>query len=190
MKVAINGLGRIGRMILKLCLENGIDVGAVNDIHDIENVVYLLKYDSVYGPYKEKVDCDRNHLIINGKKIPYLVESDPRKLLWKAHKIDVVIEATGKFTGRKDAEMHIHSGAKKVVITAPAENPDITVVPGVNDLKLNKSHNIISVASCTTNCLTPITHVLQKEYGIEKGFLTTAHAYTNDQEIQDSFNKK
>lgn len=190
MKVAINGLGRIGRSILKIGLEKGINFIAINDLTPPETLAYLIKYDSVYGRYNKKVEFGNNFLKINGKKIIILNEKDPKKLPWKKLGVDVVIESTGFFTDKKNAEKHLDSGAKKVIISAPAKNPDITIVIGVNENKLKKTDKIISLASCTTACLAPIAKILNDSYGIKKGFMTTIHAYTGSQKIVDSPHKK
>ncbi len=190
MKVAINGLGRIGRAIFKIGLEKGINFIAINDLADFKNLAYLIKYDSVYGNYDKKIETGNDFIKINNKKISVFSEADPEKLPWKKLKIDVVIESTGFFTAREGAEKHIKAGAQKVLISAPAENPDITIVPGVNESKLKKEHKIISMGSCTTNCLAPLAKVLNDEFGIKKGFMTTIHAYTPNQNILDSPHKK
>ena len=190
MKVAINGLGRIGRAVLKIGLERGINFVAINDLTDAKTLSYLLKYDSVYGNYDKKISTGDGFLKINGKKIEMFSESDPENLPWKKLGVDIVIEATGFFTDRQGAEKHLKAGAKKVIISAPAENPDITIVLGVNHNKLKKEHKIISMGSCTTNCLAPAAKVLNEGFGIKKGFMTTVHAYTNDQKILDVPHKK
>ncbi|MEM0465385.1 MAG: type I glyceraldehyde-3-phosphate dehydrogenase [Candidatus Pacearchaeota archaeon] len=188
--IAINGLGRIGRVFLKIAIEKGIKVIAINDIVDIPTIVYFMKYDSVYGPYKEKIETGNDFIKIKGKKILVYNEKDPEKLPWKKLGIDVVIESTGVFTDRESCMKHIKAGAKKVILSAPGDNMDITVVPGVNMDLLKKEHTIISMASCTTNCLAPIVKVLNDNFKIEKGYMTTCHAYTNDQRIVDSPHKK
>ena len=188
--VAINGFGRIGRSVLKICIEKGIKVVAINDLASIENLVYLLKYDTVYGKYDGQVEFEKDFLNVKGKKIKVLAEKDPEKLPWKELGVDVVVESTGFFTDRESAMKHIKAGAKNVLISAPGKNPDITLVVGVNQDKLKKEHKIISVASCTTNCLAPVAKVLDDEFGIKRGFMTTAHAYTNDQAILDVPHKK
>lgn len=190
MRIAINGLGRTGRAAFKIGLDKGINFIAINDLTDTKTLAYLIKHDSVYGGYNKKVEYGEGFIKINNKKILVFSEADPEKLPWKKLKIDVVIESTGFFTDREGAEKHLKAGAKKVLISAPAKNPDITIVPGVNDDKLKKEHRIISLASCTTNCLAPIAKVLDEEFGIKKGFLTTIHAYTNDQKILDVPHKK
>jgi glyceraldehyde 3-phosphate dehydrogenase len=190
MRVAINGFGRIGRAVFKLCLEKKINVVAVNDLLDNKSMVYLLKYDSVYGRYDKEIKSGEDFLKIGSKRIKLFDEEDPEKLPWKKLKVDVVIEATGKFRRRKEAMKHINAGAKKVVISAPAESADATIILGVNGEKLKKKDKIISVASCTTNALTPVVKVLNDEFGIEKGSMVTAHAYTTSQGLVDSPAKK
>jgi|TARA_B100001971_G_scaffold207873_1_gene228716 glyceraldehyde 3-phosphate dehydrogenase len=190
MKVAINGLGRIGRIIFKRALEKGIDIVAVNDRSDTKTLAYLLKYDSIHGVYDKKVEAGRDYLKVNRKKILVFSKDNPEQLPWAELGIDVVIESTGLFTKREDAEKHLVAGAKKVLISASAKDPDVTIVPGVNDNKLKKQHKIISLASCTTNCIAPIIKILDDKFGIKKGYLNTIHAYTNDQRILDSSHKK
>ena len=190
MKVAINGFGRIGRFVLRRALEKGVNVVAVNDLTDIENLVYLLKYDSVHGIYEKPVKIGDGFIEVGGKKIFVYSEKDPEKLPWEKLGIDVVVEATGLFRDRDGASKHLKAGAKKVLISAPVENPDVTIVLGVNEKKLKKSHNIISMASCTTNSLAPIVKILDDKFGIKKGFMTTVHAYTPDQRILDGPHKK
>ncbi|HDZ60948.1 MAG TPA: type I glyceraldehyde-3-phosphate dehydrogenase [Candidatus Pacearchaeota archaeon] len=190
MKVAINGLGRIGRNVFKIALEKGVNVVAVNNMSGAKTLAYLLKYDSVYGKYDKKVEFGKDFVKINGKKIKVLSEADPAKLPWKKLGIDLVIESTGLFRKRKDAEKHLKAGAKKVIISAASKSADITIVLGVNQDKLKKQHKIISMASCTTNCLAPLAKVLEDTYGIKKGFMTTVHAYTTSQRILDSSHRK
>jgi glyceraldehyde 3-phosphate dehydrogenase len=185
MKVAINGLGRIGRPVLKLCLDKGIKVVAVNDLTDAKTLAHLLKYDSVYGVYNGDIEVGDGCLKVNGRKIIVLAEPDPANLPWKNLGVDVVVESSGAFTDHEGAYKHIAAGAKKVIITAPGKNSDVTLVLGVNDKSLKKEHQIISLASCTTNCLAPVAKVLNDKFGIKKGFMTTVHAYTNDQRILD-----
>jgi len=189
MKVAINGFGRIGRQVLKICLRNKINVVAVNDVADAKNLAYLLKYDSIYGVHEGDIKTDKDAIIIDGKRIVVLNEKEPEKLPWRLLDVDVVVESTGLFTAREDAMKHIKAGAKKVLISAPAKNPDITLLPGVNNEKLKKEHRIISVGSCTTNCLAPVVKVLHDNFTIIKGFMTTVHAYTPDQRLHDSPHK-
>ena len=188
MKIAINGLGRIGRPVLKIALEKGIDVVAVNDLCDVKTIAYLLKYDSVYGNYDKKIETGKDFLKINGKLIKVFSEENPEKLPWKRLGVDVVIESTGFF--EDEAYKHIKAGAKKVIISAPSKKCDVTIVPGVNEEKLKKEHKIISMGSCTTNCLAPVAKVLQDNFGIVKAFMTTVHAYTNDQKILDVPHRK
>jgi len=189
-KIAINGLGRIGRAVLKIAIQKGINVVAVNDLVDVKTLCYFLKYDSVYGPFNGKIEAFENYIKINGKKILVYSEKEPEKLPWKNLGIDVVIESTGLFTDRAGCQKHINAGAKKVILSAPGENMDVTIVLGVNDKDLKKEHKIISMASCTTNCLAPIVKILNDNFVIKKGFMTTAHAYTNDQRIIDCPHKK
>jgi len=188
-KIAVNGLGRIGRQVLKIALEKKLDVVAVNDLTDVKTLAYLLKHDSVYGTYEGKISSGKNFLNINGKKIKVLAEPNPNKLPWKELGVDIVVESTGRFRDRKDAGKHLQAGAKKVVISAPSKNPDIMIVLGVNENKLKKQ-KIISMASCTTNCLAPLAKVLNDKFGIKKGFMTTVHAYTTTQGLLDLPNKK
>lgn len=190
MKVAINGLGRIGRLVLKSGLEEGINFVAVNDLTDPKTLAYLIKYDSVYGPYDKEVEAGKDFIKIGNKKIMVLAEKDPANLPWKKLGIDIVVESTGFFTDRENANKHLLAGAKRVIISAPAKNPDCTIVCGVNDDKIKNSDKIISMASCTTNGLTPVAKVLDDEFGIVKGFMTTAHAYTADQDLVDAPHKK
>jgi glyceraldehyde 3-phosphate dehydrogenase len=190
MKVAINGLGRIGRLVLKSGLDSGINFVAVNDLTDPKTLAYLIKYDSVYGRYDKEVEAGKDFIKIGNKKILVLAEKDPANLPWKKLGVDVVVESTGFFTDRENASKHLRAGAKRVVISAPAKNPDCTIVCGVNDDALKSSHKIISMASCTTNGLAPVAKVLDDEFGIRKGFMTTAHAYTSDQDLVDAPHRK
>ena len=187
LRVAINGFGRIGRMVLRAaCKEKGIEFVAINDLTDAATLAHLFKYDSVHGIFPGKVEHTADSLIINGKAIKIYAIRNPAELPWKKDKVDLVLESAGLFTSKDKAELHIQAGAKKVVISAPATNEDITIVMGVNDhLYDAKKHNIISNASCTTNCLAPVAKVLQDTFGIEKGLVTTVHSYTNDQNILD-----
>src|SRR3989344_9041430 len=173
MKIGINGFGRIGRAVFKICLERGMDVVAINDVHGIKDAEYLLKYDTVYGRYKESVRINGNSLDVGGRKIEVLNERKPEKLPWKKLGVRIVVESTGAFTNVKDASMHLKAGAEKVVITAPFKGAGKIIVPGVNDSLLKKSDKIISVASCTTNCLAPIVKVLDESFGIKSAFMTT-----------------
>ncbi|MBI4146412.1 type I glyceraldehyde-3-phosphate dehydrogenase [Candidatus Woesearchaeota archaeon] len=190
-RVAINGFGRIGRQILQAGInDKEIEWVAVNDLTDTKTLAHLLKYDSVHGVSPYPVEHDDKNLIVNGKPIKVLAEKDPLKLPWKELKIDVVVESTGFFTDREGASLHLKAGAKKVLISAPAKNPDITIVKGVNEnLYDKKKHNIISNASCTTNCLAPIVKVLHDNFGVKHGFMVTAHAYTADQRLVDAPHK-
>jgi len=187
MRIAINGFGRIGRMVLRAAAkEKGIEFVAINDLTDAKTLAHLLKYDSIHGAFPGKVEVGEDSIIVNGKPIRIYAEKDPALLPWKKEKIDVVLESTGRFTARDKAELHLKAGAKKVVISAPATGEDITIVMGVNShLYDPKKHNIISNASCTTNCLAPVAMVLHEAFGIEKGLVTTIHSYTNDQSILD-----
>jgi glyceraldehyde 3-phosphate dehydrogenase len=189
-KIAINGLGRIGRAVLKIALDKKLDVVGVNDLAGIGSLVYLIKYDSVYGNYNGSVEGGKDFIKINGKRINVFSEKDPEKLPWGKLGVDVVIESTGIFTDREGANKHIKAGAKRVIISAPGKNPDRTIVLGVNEKELKKEDKIISMASCTTNCLAPIVKVLNDNFKIEKGYMTTVHAYTNDQVILDIPHKK
>lgn len=190
MKVAINGFGRIGRLALKVLLEKpGVEVVAINDLTDNQTLAHLLKYDSVHGKYNGTVTADDQFLYINGKKIHGLAEKDPAMLPWKDLGVDVVLESTGRFTDRDKAALHLQAGARKVVISAPAKGEDLTVVLGVNDDKLTGEETILSNASCTTNCLAPMVKVLDDNFGVENGFMTTVHAYTADQNLQDAPHK-
>jgi len=187
LRVAINGFGRIGRSVLRAAVkEKGIEFVAINDLTDAKTLAHLLKYDSVHGPFPGKVEVGNGEIIVNGKAIKILAVRNPEELPWKKEKIDVVLESTGLFTSREKAELHLKAGAKKVIISAPATNEDITIVMGVNShLYDPKKHHIISNASCTTNCLAPVAKVLHETFGIEKGLVTTVHSYTNDQQILD-----
>jgi len=187
LRVAINGFGRIGRMVLRAASKDkNIDFVAINDLTDAATLAHLFKYDSVHGIFPGKVEHTADSLIINGKKIKIYAVKNPAELPWKKDKVDVVLESTGIFTSKEKAQMHIQAGAKRVVISAPATNEDLTVVMGVNEnLYDPKKHFIISNASCTTNCLAPVAKVLNDAFGIEKGLVTTVHSYTNDQNILD-----
>ncbi|MFH1425468.1 MAG: type I glyceraldehyde-3-phosphate dehydrogenase [archaeon] len=185
MKIAVNGFGRIGRLVTRIAFQRGLDVVAVNDVHGAEDAAYLLKYDSTYGLFGKKVRDKGNELIVGGKKVRVLQERDPLKLPWKELGVDVVVEATGVFTKNREGEKHLKAGAKYVLVTAPAEKVDATIVCGVNDDKLEKKHKLISIASCTTNCLAPMLKILNEDFGIEKGFMTTVHAYTSSQGLVD-----
>ncbi|MCX8147535.1 MAG: glyceraldehyde-3-phosphate dehydrogenase, partial [Candidatus Woesearchaeota archaeon] len=186
-RVAINGFGRIGRQILQAGIDDPeIEWVAVNDLTDTKTLAYLMKYDSVQPRETKDVRAEVDSIVVNGKKILVFAEKDPEKLPWKRLNIDVVIESTGFFTDRDGAMKHIKAGAKKVLISAPAKNPDITVVKGVNEHLLKKEHVIISNASCTTNCAAPMAKVINDNFGIEKGFMVTSHAYTATQRLVDA----
>ena len=187
MRCAINGLGRIGRLILKIGLEKGINFTAINNLSDPKTTAYLLKYDSVYGVYNKEVSYGDDYIQIGNKRIKVFSEKDPSKIPWK---IDCVVEAVGLFTDKKNASKHLHNGAKKVIITAPSKDSDVVIVPGVNDKLLRKEHRIISMGSCTTNCLAPMVKVLDDYFKIKRAFMTTVHAYTNNQALLDSAHKK
>jgi glyceraldehyde 3-phosphate dehydrogenase len=186
-KVAINGFGRIGRLTFRaLQNKSNVEVVAINDLTNADTLAYLLKYDSVHGRFPGTVSVSADGLVVNGKTIKILAEKDPANLPWAAHNIDVVLESTGRFVDRAGAGKHIEAGAKRVVISAPAKEKDIaTVVLGVNEEILNNSITIVSNASCTTNCLAPMAKVLDDTFGLEKGYITTIHAYTQDQLLQD-----
>ena len=189
-KVGINGFGRIGRAVLKNILKDpecsNIEIRAINDLTDPATLAHLLKYDSVQGVFSQKITSNNEEIAIDGKSIRIFSEKEPAKLPWKDQEVDFVIESTGIFTNREAARQHLDAGAKKVIISAPSKNPDITVVLGVNqETYLPEQHNIISNASCTTNCLAPVAKVLHDNFFIEKGLMTTIHSYTNDQRILD-----
>ncbi|MEZ4805076.1 MAG: type I glyceraldehyde-3-phosphate dehydrogenase [Bacteroidia bacterium] len=189
-RVAINGFGRIGRLAFRVMIQrNDIEVVAINDLTDNKTLAHLLKYDSVHGKFNGTVDYTDTSIIVNGKSISCLAERDPSALPWKDMNVDVVLESTGRFTDKEKAGMHITAGAKKVVISAPASGEMKTIVMGVNDDTLDGSETILSNASCTTNCLAPMVKVLDDLCGIEHGFMTTIHAYTADQNLQDAPHK-
>ena len=191
-KVAINGFGRIGRLVFRIMEEDPeLEVVAVNDLTDPEQLAYLLKYDTSHRSYlKNEISYTDDGIIVKGRKIKVYAETDPHNLPWKDLGIDVVFECTGKFTSKEKAEAHIDAGAKKVIISAPAKGDVKTIVYGVNEETLDGNETIISAASCTTNCLAPVVNVLNNEFGIKKGFMTTVHAYTNDQTVLDVAHKK
>lgn len=186
-KVGINGFGRIGRNVLRAALKNpNVEIVAVNDLTDANMLAHLLKYDSVHGILNEEVSVDGDALVVGGHKIKVLAERDPAQLGWGDLGVEVVVESTGRFTKRADAAKHLEAGAKKVVISAPASDEDITIVMGVNHDKYDAAnHHVISNASCTTNCLAPFAKVLNDNFGIKRGMMTTVHSYTNDQQILD-----
>jgi len=187
LKVAINGFGRIGRNFFRVCRgHSGLEIVAINDLTDAKTLAHLLKYDSVHGTFDADVKAGEGVIIVDGKEIKILAERLPENLPWKSLNVDVVIESTGLFTERQKASKHIDAGAKWVLISAPAKEPDVTICLGVNEEVLDPGqHKIISNASCTTNCLAPVAKVLHKEFGIIRGLMTTVHSYTNDQRILD-----
>ncbi len=192
LKVGINGFGRIGRMVFRAALESGrkdIEFVAINDLGSVDANAQLLKYDSVHGPFPGKVQTTKTALKVNGTSVRVLNEMDPAKLPWEKLGVDLVLECTGRFNSRDKAAAHLEGGAKKVLVSAPCSDADVTVVYGVNDKKMKKSHKVVSNASCTTNCLAPVAHVLHQNFGIEKGFMTTIHAYTGDQRTVDTLHK-
>jgi glyceraldehyde 3-phosphate dehydrogenase len=188
-KVGINGFGRVGRLTFRAINQyhNGkLEVTAINDLTDTKTNAHLLKWDSTYGAYPGKVEAGSNIIIIDGKEIKVSSERDPTNIPWQDYGVDIVIESTGQFTDATKAAVHLQSGARKVIISAPARNEDITIVLGVNeDQYLPDKHNVISNASCTTNCIAPVVKVLHDNFGVDKGLMTTIHAYTNDQRILD-----
>ncbi len=190
-KVGINGMGRIGRMILRSIFEGNkkIDIMHINNRTNSETCSTLLKYDSIHGKFKANIGYDENNLIVNKNKISFGQETDLNKIDWKKYGVDYVFECTGKFNSKDKLQPHLNNGAKKVIVSAPCKNADKTVVFGVNESELNKEDKIISAASCTTNCLAPVAHVLNKNFGIEQGFMTTIHAFTSDQRILDNSHK-
>ncbi|MDU1411240.1 MAG: type I glyceraldehyde-3-phosphate dehydrogenase [Clostridium sp.] len=192
-KVGINGFGRIGRNVFKSILNNyseEIEIVAINDLTDPATLAHLLKYDSLYGKFNGTVEATENSIIVNGKEIRIFAERDPKNIPWGLQGAAIVIESTGFFTDGTKAKAHIEAGAKKVLISAPAKNEDITIVMGVNEEKYDSAkHDIISNASCTTNCLAPFAKILDEKFGIESGLMTTIHSYTNDQKILDAPHK-
>ena len=190
-KVAINGFGRIGRMVFRRAiLDHNLEIVAVNASYPAETLAHLLKYDSNHGKFEADVKAEKDALIVNGKRVQLLNNRNPELLPWKELEIDIVIEATGKFNSRDKASLHLDAGAKKVILTAPGKQEDITIVMGVNEGELNlEKHDVISNASCTTNCLAPVAKVLDEQFGIEYGLMTTVHAYTNDQKNIDNPHK-
>ncbi len=188
-KVGINGFGRIGRNVVRAAKKLGasdLDFVAVNDLTDTKTLAHLLKYDSVHGRFDGSVEAKEGALVVNGDTMKVLSEKDPAKLPWKALGVDVVLESTGRFTDREQAALHLAGGARKVVISAPAKKEDITVVYGVNHAKYDPAaHHVVSNASCTTNCLVPVVKVILERFGFVRGFMTTVHSYTNDQQILD-----
>jgi glyceraldehyde 3-phosphate dehydrogenase len=190
-KIAINGFGRIGRMVFrKAILEENLEVVAINASYPAATLAHLIKYDTNHGTFDAEVLTEENAIIVNGKRVQLLSDRDPKALPWNELDIDIVIEATGKFNSKDKASLHLEAGAKKVILTAPGKNEDVTIVMGVNESALNiEEHSIISNASCTTNCLAPVAKVLDEQFGIENGLMTTVHAYTNDQKNIDNPHK-
>jgi glyceraldehyde 3-phosphate dehydrogenase len=192
-KVAINGFGRIGRLVARAILERpdcGLELVAINDLADAKSNAWLFKRDSVHGLFPGEVTTDGNDIVVNGKKIHVTAERDPAKLPHKENGVELALECTGFFTDRAGGEKHLEAGAKRVLISAPAKGVDLTVVYGVNDDKLTADHKIVSNASCTTNCLAPVAKLLNDSIGIERGLMTTVHAYTNDQKILDQIHSE
>ncbi len=195
-RVAINGFGRIGRLFYRATLQypefkEKFKVVAVNDLADARSLAFLLKYDSVHGKLKNEIKAEGEYIIVDGEKIKVFNIPDPAQLPWKELDIDIVLESTGRFRDRPSAQKHLNAGAKRVIISAPAKDPDITIVMGVNhELYDPAKHYIISNASCTTNCFAPVVKVLHENFGVKRGFMTTAHAYTNDQRLLDMVHKK
>ena len=191
-RVAINGFGRIGRLVLRALVETGrkdIQVVGINDLGPVETNAHLLRYDSIHGRFPGEVKVDGEHMIVDGHKIKVTAVKDPAQLPHKELTVDIALECTGIFTSKEKASAHLAAGAKRVLISAPADGVDLTVVYGVNHAKLTKDHHIVSNASCTTNCLVPVAKVLHDTCGIEKGFMTTIHSYTNDQPSLDQLHK-
>lgn len=190
-RVAINGFGRIGRMVFRKAIQSDdLDIVAINASYPAETLAHLVKYDSIHGRFDGDVQAGEDSLIVNGKKVLLVNNRNPEELPWKDLNIDIVIEATGKFNARDKAALHLNAGAKKVVLTAPGKNEDVTIVVGVNEGELDiEKHDVISNASCTTNCLGPVVRVLDEKFGVDHGFMTTVHAYTNDQKNIDNPHK-
>lgn len=192
MRVAINGFGRIGRLFYRASLQRrkGWQVVAVNDLADAASLIHLLKYDSTFRKLDVEAKAEDGYLVVGNERMKLFNEKDPSKLPWGELNIDLVVESTGAFTDREKAELHLKAGAKRVLITAPAKNPDITIVPGINEKEYDpEKHKIISMGSCTTNCLAPLLKVLEDNFGVEKCLMTTVHAYTNDQRVLDLIHK-
>ena len=191
-KIGINGLGRIGRMVIRSLIETknkSIEIKHINNRTNSETSCLLLKYDSVHGKFNANINFNEKNLIINKKKISFSQETEIRKINWKKYGVDIVLECTGKYNSKEKSIQHIKNGAKKVIVSAPCKNADKTIVYGVNHKSINKNDLIISAASCTTNCLAPIAYVINKEFKIEKGFMTTIHSYTTDQRLLDNSHK-
>ncbi len=191
-KIGINGMGRIGRMIVRSIIENNysnIEIKHINNRSNSETCSNLLKYDSIHGKFNAEIKFDNDNITINKKKISYGQETDLNNINWKKYNVDYVFECTGKFNSKEKLLPHLMNGAKKIIVSAPCKNADKTIVFGVNEKEIKKNDNIISAASCTTNCLAPVAHVLNKNFEIEKGFMTTIHAFTSDQRILDNSHK-
>ena len=191
-KIGINGLGRIGRMVIRSLVENknkNIEIKHINNRTNSETSSLLLKYDSVHGKFNSNINYSKNNLIINKKKISFSQETELSKINWKKYGVDIVLECTGKYNSKEKCIQHIKNGAKKVIVSAPCKNADKTIVYGVNHKTINKNDLIISAASCTTNCFAPVAFVINKEFKIEKGFMTTIHSYTSDQRLLDNSHK-
>ena len=191
-KVGINGMGRIGRMIVRSIVENNssnFEIKHINNRTNVEICSNLLKYDSIHGKFNAKVKFDQNNIIINKNKISYRQETDLNKINWKKFGVDYIFECTGKFNSKDKLIPHLKNGAKKVIVSAPCKNADKTIVYGVNEKEIKKEDKIISAASCTTNCLAPVAYILNENFGIDKGFMTTIHAFTSDQRILDNSHK-
>ena len=191
-KIGINGLGRIGRMVIRSLVENknkNIEIKHINNRTNSETSSLLLKYDSVHGKFNSNINYNKNNLIINKKKISFSQETELSKINWKKYGVDIVLECTGKYNSKEKCIQHIKNGAKKVIVSAPCKNADKTIVYGVNHKTINKNDLIISAASCTTNCFAPVAFVINKEFKIEKGFMTTIHSYTSDQRLLDNSHK-
>ncbi len=191
-QVAINGFGRIGRLVLRAIHERGegaLKIAAINDLGPVETNAHLLRHDSIHGRFPGKVEVAGDGINLGNGTIKVLAECDPEKLPWKAMGIDLVLECTGRFTKREDAEKHLKAGAKRVLVSAPADGAELTVVFGVNHKLLTPNHRIVSNASCTTNCLAPVAHVIHRAIGIARGYMTTVHAYTGDQQLVDTLHK-
>ena len=191
-KIGINGMGRIGRMILRSIIENNnkkIEIKHINNRTNSEACSQLLKYDSIHGKFKADIDFDDKHIVINENKISFSQETNLKDINWKKYDVDYVFECTGKFNSKDKLDPHLKNGAKKVIVSAPCRDADKTIVFGVNESEIKKNDRIISAASCTTNCLAPVAYVLNKNFKIEKGFMTTIHAFTSDQRILDNSHK-
>tara|TARA_B100002052_G_scaffold296919_1_gene326381 strand:- start:2770 stop:3774 length:1005 start_codon:yes stop_codon:yes gene_type:complete len=191
-KIGINGLGRIGRMVIRSLIENknkNIEIKHINNRTELENICQLLKYDSIHGKFNTKISFDNKNIIINNKKVSYSRETEISKINWKKKDVDIVLECTGKNNSKEKSFQHVKNGARKVIVSAPCKNADKTIVYGVNQKLINNKDLIISAASCTTNCLAPIAMILNDEFKIEKGFMTTIHSYTTDQRLLDNSHK-